>query len=110
MSVIQETELLPPPRRTFYQKYERAIIGGVSVILVLAAWEAFWSAGKISPLFFTGPSQVLTRFTEEWNDGRLKQDMVYSGTNFVRSEEHTSELQSRLHLVCRLLLEKKKKK
>src|SRR2546429_4958613 len=28
----------------------------------------------------------------------------------VRSEEHTSELQSRLHLVCRLLLEKKKQK
>src|SRR2546422_7917330 len=28
----------------------------------------------------------------------------------ARSEEHTSELQSRLHLVCRLLLEKKKKK
>src|SRR2546422_7831761 len=27
-----------------------------------------------------------------------------------RSEEHTSELQSRLHLVCRLLLEKKKQK
>src|SRR2546422_3316704 len=27
-----------------------------------------------------------------------------------RSEEHTSELQSRLHLVCRLLLEKKKRK
>src|SRR2546422_6601998 len=33
------------------------------------------------------------------------------GSNWiVRSEEHTSELQSRLHLVCRLLLEKKKKK
>src|SRR2546422_8482929 len=29
---------------------------------------------------------------------------------FARSEEHTSELQSRLHLVCRLLLEKKKKR
>src|SRR2546429_9478887 len=28
---------------------------------------------------------------------------------FLRTEEHTSELQSRLHLVCRLLLEKKKK-
>src|SRR5256884_7361217 len=27
--------------------------------------------------------------------------------NIMRSEEHTSELQSRLHLVCRLLLEKK---
>src|SRR2546422_8040710 len=31
------------------------------------------------------------------------------GAYDVRSEEHTSELQSRLHLVCRLLLEKKKK-
>src|SRR3989449_4980332 len=30
--------------------------------------------------------------------------------DMMRSEEHTSELQSRLHLVCRLLLEKKKKK
>src|SRR2546429_3475529 len=31
------------------------------------------------------------------------------GSGDERSEEHTSELQSRLHLVCRLLLEKKKK-
>ena len=44
-------------------------------------------------------------------------DVVFFGFGFlfimlmclhVRSEEHTSELQSRLHLVCRLLLEKKK--
>src|SRR2546422_8312429 len=33
----------------------------------------------------------------------------HSRTHLARSEEHTSELQSRLHLVCRLLLEKKKK-
>src|SRR2546429_3847727 len=33
----------------------------------------------------------------------------YRGSPPRRSEEHTSELQSRLHLVCRLLLEKKKK-
>src|SRR5205809_1417700 len=32
-----------------------------------------------------------------------------STSRAIRSEEHTSELQSRLHLVCRLLLEKKKK-
>src|SRR5207253_7347472 len=32
------------------------------------------------------------------------------GVRHIRSEEHTSELQSRGHLVCRLLLEKKKKK
>src|SRR2546429_5471451 len=39
---------------------------------------------------------------------REKKDQVASWKR--RSEEHTSELQSRLHLVCRLLLEKKKKK
>src|SRR5689334_23745316 len=33
-----------------------------------------------------------------------------SGVAVQRSEEHTSELQSQFHLVCRLLLEKKKKK
>src|SRR2546422_2905216 len=35
---------------------------------------------------------------------------AYNYRDENRSEEHTSELQSRLHLVCRLLLEKKKKK
>src|SRR5947209_16151062 len=36
--------------------------------------------------------------------------LVTIGATHVRSEEHTSELQSRQYLVCRLLLEKKKKK
>src|SRR2546422_4368835 len=36
------------------------------------------------------------------------QVVMMSIVAFTRSEEHTSELQSRLHLVCRLLLEKKK--
>src|SRR2546422_6604172 len=40
-------------------------------------------------------------------DGVPGTHLWYDGTS--RSEEHTSELQSRLHLVCRLLLEKKKK-
>src|SRR5258708_27693020 len=38
----------------------------------------------------------------------LKEDL--GGRRIIRSEEHTSELQSPDHLVCRLLLEKKKKK
>src|SRR5205809_2230405 len=38
----------------------------------------------------------------------LLTDCVVPVENRLRSEEHTSELQSRLHLVCRLLLEKKK--
>src|SRR2546422_11010962 len=42
------------------------------------------------------------------NLARLKS--LLGARAIARSEEHTSELQSRLHLVCRLLLEKKKKK
>src|SRR3989304_2668961 len=41
--------------------------------------------------------------------GRVKVLITDDDGHEVRSEEHTSELQSRLHLVCRLLLEKKKK-
>src|SRR3712207_8310690 len=50
------------------------------------------------PLLDTEPLKVI---------GQLY-DLVANGTE--RSEEHTSELQSRQYLVCRLLLEKKKKK
>src|SRR2546429_3815130 len=41
--------------------------------------------------------------------GVLGRKITHAGRRPDRSEEHTSELQSRLHLVCRLLLEKKKK-
>src|SRR3989338_8686484 len=40
-----------------------------------------------------------------WNSG----NSTNQSRNMYRSEEHTSELQSQFHLVCRLLLEKKKK-
>src|SRR5690554_7287230 len=44
-------------------------------------------------------------------DGDVQSDTLAQGFGSLgRSEEHTSELQSRPHLVCRLLLEKKKKK
>src|SRR2546422_8513336 len=45
-----------------------------------------------------------------WHPAQLLRDLEGGGLLSFdpRSEEHTSELQSRLHLVCRLLLEKKK--
>src|SRR2546430_15758014 len=50
----------------------------------------------ILPAFYSGTSTVRSAVLPLWND--------------LRSEEHTSELQSQSNLVCRLLLEKKKKK
>ena len=46
-------------------------------------------------------SEISTFFTIDFTK--------YTEEGFLRSEEHTSELQSRRNLVCRLLLEKKKK-
>src|SRR2546429_2562790 len=51
-------------------------------------------------------SPACTRITRL---NELVEHEEFSGREGHRSEEHTSELQSRLHLVCRLLLEKKKK-
>src|SRR5689334_24623639 len=39
---------------------------------------------------------------------QVAEDAALAGVDVERSEEHTSELQSQFHLVCRLLLEKKK--
>src|SRR2546422_3773805 len=58
------------------------------------------------------PYTTLFRSHDSGSDGDLgcldKLTQFLAGVAGDRSEEHTSELQSRLHLVCRLLLEKKK--
>src|SRR3989442_1908768 len=53
------------------------------------------------------PAQVREALTTRYRTWR---PASRQGFAHLRSEEHTSELQSRPHLVCRLLLEKKKKK
>src|SRR5947199_4175233 len=57
---------------------------------------------RIDPLqkCFMGPSEIRA---SDWDGSNERERRL-------RSEEHTSELQSLRHLVCRLLLEKKKKK
>src|SRR5699024_12153468 len=54
------------------------------------------------PPFGLDTWSILHEFSE------LPNDTAYCGDVVYRSEEHTSELQSRFDLVCRLLLEKKK--
>src|SRR2546422_6471156 len=69
----------------------------------------FTFADKVAASFFVHMLRRSFPFEPEF--GPLMQvhfETRESGHVLDRSEEHTSELQSRLHLVCRLLLEKKK--
>src|SRR3712207_3880280 len=64
-----------------------------------------WGAGSAqSQMDLLKVSHIVFTFTSLFKVASLRPVKV------IRSEEHTSELQSRQYLVCRLLLEKKKKK
>src|SRR5687768_18243773 len=96
---------------------------GLEYIEVEAGTGAQAVAGKTVAVHYTGKFQDGKVFDSSISRGepiefQLGKGNVIKGwdegidnISFAkRSEEHTSELQSRLHLVCRLLLEKKKKK
>src|SRR5207248_9242225 len=55
-------------------------------------------------------SRLVVRHVHGDRRGTARHDAEHVARSLVRSEEHTSELQSPYDLVCRLLLEKKKKK
>src|SRR3712207_8263361 len=65
-------------------------------------------AGR-SALPLERPCGILSLIDRIRSARRRARTAEFRGDNWNRSEEHTSELQSRQYLVCRLLLEKKKK-
>src|SRR5258707_7584777 len=69
--------------------------------LAFAPQRQMWSSAPLSPQVFL---PISTHFTATPGIPRTSPTLKH------RSEEHTSELQSRQYLVCRLLLEKKKRK
>src|SRR2546422_3959440 len=91
-----------PPRSTLfpYTTLFRSDYLATTVMWVVApeAVERFGDLRRAEACIGTGP-WMLERY-----EPNVRLTFVRN-----RSEEHTSELQSRLHLVCRLLLEKKKK-
>src|SRR5690554_6977174 len=93
-------------------------LGGISVLheirgllpsesFIYIADSAHVPYGEKAPEFIVQRSIAITEFLLAQP---VKAIVVACNTATARSEEHTSELQSRPHLVCRLLLEKKKKK
>src|SRR3712207_6898383 len=89
-----------PPRSTLFPTTTlfRSERGGRGLNPLLYVPKGFFftlGSSKLTTTYAAQPSA--SGFREPWQRGRV-----------LRSEEHTSELQSRQYLVCRLLLEKKK--
>src|SRR3989442_7704976 len=94
-------------------QYERTLVETGIVGLAVFLWLA-WSALKSSLAAFRALRDPEERgLALGFLAGTIGLLVHAVGANtfiIVRSEEHTSELQSRPHLVCRLLLEKKKRR
>ena len=92
------------------------------IVLIIGAWT--WQGAQIAkkakqmdipyivcPLGDISERNCKNPYLKRSLQQSMYQKAMYAKANLVvRSEEHTSELQSRFDLVCRLLLEKKKKK
>src|SRR5699024_11583138 len=79
-----------------------SLLLSVAFAFVLSACSQLALPGKEKPA-------PVTEKVAENAELKAISDSAKSLPSFIRSEEHTSELQSRFDLVCRLLLEKKKK-
>src|SRR5690348_18187599 len=91
-----------PPRSTLfpYTTLFRSLACGMSLLSVDAS-----GAGQMRAITLWGAASAAGAAAGPLVGGVLVEFTGWQG----RSEEHTSELQSPVHLVCRLLLEKKKK-
>src|SRR3712207_6990153 len=94
-----------PPRSTLfpYTTLFRSLVVGKSTVPV-------GTAARLAQKLAESPAGAGVELA--WNPEFLREGFAVEDTlnpdRIVRSEEHTSELQSRQYLVCRLLLEKKK--
>src|SRR2546429_1874614 len=94
-----------PPRSTLFPYPTLFRSASRSARMTRSCSVPAWSASMRSPAMSTGSRRPSS---PRWPACPCADPSP--PTQCGRSEEHTSELQSRLHLVCRLLLEKKKKK
>src|SRR5687768_17912847 len=98
-----------PPRSTLfpYTTLFRSVQPSTPVLLI----SAYADDSLKARAFEAGASDFIPKpFDRHEFMCAVRRSLKRSPTMRSRSEEHTSELQSRLHLVCRLLLEKKNKK
>src|SRR5690625_2699771 len=89
-----------------WTRTKMALAAGVDLVVELPVSSSTQSAD----FFAKGAIQILGDLKIDYLSFGVEEGLGKDFLNAARSEEHTSELQSRGHLVCRLLLEKKKTK
>src|SRR2546422_360608 len=121
---LAEGEVAAPLRSIFRRQKNTRVLLGEVVDVDPAARNVVLADGAAFPydvLIVAAGTQSSYNGHEEWRQWApslksieealsIRHKILYAFEVAERSEEHTSELQSRLHLVCRLLLEKKKNK
>lgn len=71
------------PPQGFLRRHEPVLLPALGLLVVLGLWQAAWSLGWISPLFFSGPSAIAAKFVELVSTGELQSNALYSGRSFL---------------------------
>src|SRR5690606_40742265 len=100
---FRDNPVIIVPNASIEQHGPQTPVGDYRVGEIVAERIAAETGAIVAPMLPFGYSEAFRRFP---GTVTLRAESIYS---VMRSEEHTSELQSRENLVCRLLLEKKKK-
>jgi NitT/TauT family transport system permease protein len=67
----------------FFHENERPIIGGGTLVFVLALWELVTRSGLVDPLFLSSPSQVMLTGIKLFQDGEIWTHIRVSGSEFA---------------------------
>lgn len=76
-------ETLPAEPKSFWTRNEHAFLGGISMLLFLAFWEAAVAFRWVNPLFTSSPSRILRTGFEMFADGSIYPHLQVSGYEFI---------------------------
>jgi ABC-type nitrate/sulfonate/bicarbonate transport system permease component len=71
------------PRASFPTRYRKALLGGLSVVLFFAAWQAIFLVVPFNPLFISKPSLIASGLADLITSGDLLRDLAVSAVPFL---------------------------
>lgn len=71
------------PRPNFFARYRKVLLGGLSVVLFFAAWQAIFLVVPFNPLFISKPSLIANGLVDLATSGDLVRDLAVSAVPFL---------------------------